>query len=307
MTISTTFCGVKFQNPTVLASGILGVTGDSMAHVINEGGAGAVTTKSLNLEGRDGHPNPTMITYEGGMMNAVGLPNTGITNKIPELKKLREKVNVPIIVSIFAATLDEFKKVAELANTAEGDIIEVNISCPNVQDDMGKPFACCVGMPKDITESVKKETNKPVIIKLSPNVPSISSVCQECEAAGAEGVTLINTVGPGMAINIEAAAPILANKVGGMSGPAIRPIAVKCIYDAYKAIKIPILGLGGVTTGRDAIELMMAGASLIGIGTGVYYRGNEIFSKVCEEISEWMEKNGYTSIEEIVGKVHEKY
>lgn len=304
MNLGVDFCGIKFPNPLVLASGVLGVTGDSMRYVVDSG-AGAVTTKSTNVEGRTGHPNPIIITYEGGMMNAVGLSNPGIeeeTETIAEFKKQCKKN--PLLLSIFAKTVDGYKEIAKKADKSQADILEINISCPNVEDEFGKPFACCAGLPGKITALIKGCTKKPVIVKLSPNVPNIVSVCKEVEAAGADGLTLINTVGPGLAINIETAQPILANRVGGISGPAIKPIAVKAVFDAYKEVKIPIIGVGGIMTGRDALEIMMAGARLVGIGTAVYYRGAEVFKKVTDEMEEWMKANNYRSLDEMVGLAH---
>lgn len=303
MNLSIDYCGVKFKNPTVLASGILGVTADSLAYVVRNG-AGGVTSKSVNIEGRTGHPNPILATFDGGMINAVGLSNPGIEHKIKDIVKYKEQTDAPLILSIFGATVDEFEDLAKRVETSQADLIEVNISCPNVEDEFGKPFACCPGVPGEVTKKVKAHTNKPVIIKLSPNVPNIGAVCKECEDAGADGVCLINTVGPGMLINIEFAKPILANKVGGVSGPAVKPIAIKAVYDAYKAVKIPIIGMGGVTTGRDAIEIMMAGARLVGMGSAVYYRGDDVFQKVTTEMNEWLEKNGYSSVEDIIGLAH---
>ena len=257
MNLTIDFCGINFKNPTVLASGILGVTADSL-HYIMKNGAGGVTSKSVNTAGRKGHPNPIITTYEGGMMNAVGLSNPGIEYKIEGIAEFKKKSDAPFLLSIFAETVSEFEFLAKKADESAADIIEVNISCPNVEDEFGKPFALCPGVPEEVTKLVKANTKKPVLIKLSPNVPNIGAICKEVEAAGADGVTLINTVGPGLVINIETASPILANKVGGMSGPSIKPIAVKAVYDAYKAVKIPILGMGGITYGRDAIEIMMS-------------------------------------------------
>ncbi len=303
MNLGIDFCGIKFPNPTVLASGILGVTADSLRYVVRSG-AGGVTTKSTNVEGRKGHPNPIIVTYEGGMMNAVGLSNPGIEEEILTVKEFKDECKNPLLLSIFASTVAGYAQIAKQADRSKADILEVNISCPNVEDEFGKPFACCPGLPGEVTKLVKKNTKKPVIVKLSPNVPNIVNVCKEVENAGADGLTLINTVGPGLMINIETAKPILSNKVGGMSGPAIKPIAVKAVFDAYRAVKIPILGVGGITTGRDAIEIMMAGARLVGVGTAVYYHGAEVFKKITDEMQEWLKKNGVKKLEEIIGKAH---
>jgi len=183
------------------------------------------------------------------------------------------------------------------------DIIEVNISCPNVEDEFGKPFACSVVDASKVTKAVRATTKRPVIVKLSPNVSNIGEIAKACASEGADGFTVINTVGPGMAIDIDLRMPILANKVGGVSGPAIKPIAVKCVYDVYKATKLPIVGTGGILTGLDAIEIMMVGARLVGIGTMVYYREVSGFKKVVKEMAEWCDKNGVKNLEEIIGCV----
>jgi dihydroorotate dehydrogenase (NAD+) catalytic subunit len=303
--LSTSLAGIKLRNPTVLASGILGTTGSSLIRVAKEG-AGAVTTKSVSLKERKGHPTPVITTFDAGMLNAVGLSNPGVEESLPEIEKAVEGAGVPVIASIFASTVKEFGEIVEKVSEAGPHIIEVNISCPNVQDEFGRPFACDPGISSLLIKKVKKKTKLPVFVKLSPNVSSIAEVAMAVKKEGAEGITAINTVGPGMQINIEAARPVLSNGAGGVSGPAIKPIAVRCVYDIYKATKLPIIGTGGVTNARDAIEMIMAGASAVGVGTGIYYRGTKIFGEICKGMEEFMEKEGYSSIEEMRGIAHEK-
>jgi dihydroorotate dehydrogenase (NAD+) catalytic subunit len=301
--LEVNFCGVKFKNPTVLASGILGVTAASLRNVIKNG-AGGVTTKSIWLEEHKGHKNPTMFGTEHYFMNAVGLSDAGIekaeTETFPEYMKNKP---APIIANIVAYKLADFGLLAARIEKLNPDIIELNISCPNVEDEFGKPFACSVVDAAAVTKIVREKTKKPLLVKLSPNVLNIGEIAKACADAGADGFTAINTVGPGLAIDIDLRMPILANKVGGISGPAIKPIAVKAVYDVYKATKLPIIGTGGVMTGRDAIELMMVGARLVGIGTMVYYREVSGFKKVVKEMNEWCEKNGVKNVEEIIGCV----
>lgn len=301
--LEVNFCGVKFENPTVLASGVLGVTAASLKNVVKNG-AGGVTTKSIWLEEHKGHKNPTMIGTEHYFMNAVGLSDAGIekaeTETFPEYMDGKP---APIIANIVAGKIVDFGELAERISKLNPDIIEVNISCPNVEDEFGKPFACSVIDAAKVTKIVRAKTKKPVIIKLSPNVSNIGEIAKACADAGADGFTAINTVGPGMAIDIDLRMPILANRVGGVSGPAIKPIAVKCVYDVYKATKLPIVGTGGVLTGRDAIELMMVGARLVGIGSMVYYREVSGFKKVVKEMADWCDKNGVKNLEEIIGCV----
>lgn len=301
--LKTEIAGVKLKNPTILASGILGVTASSLANV-SDNGAGAVTTKSIGPEMRKGHPAPVMIATKYYAMNAVGLSNPGIDESMDELKEMMKQSSSPVIISIFAGTVKDYGQVAKKVNALKPKLIEVNISCPNVEDDFGAPFAAKAETAATVTKIVRENTNVPIIIKLSPNVSGIGAIAKACEMAGADAINMGNTAGPGMAIDIRTAKPILTNKVGGMSGPGIKPLAVRCVYDVFKAVKIPIIGTGGVTTGADAIEMIMAGASAVGIGSAVYYRGVDVFSKVNKEIEEFMKKEGYRSIKDMTGLAH---
>ena len=302
--LSVDFCGVKFENPTVLASGILGVTASSLKNVVRNG-AGGVTTKSIWLEEHPGHKNPTMFGTEHYFMNAVGLSDAGFSKAKDETfpEYLKDKP-APIIANIVAGKIADFGELAEKISELDPDIIEVNISCPNVEDEFGKPFACDIIDASNVTETVRAKTKKPIVIKLSPNVPNIGSIAKACADKGADGFCAINTVGPGLAIDINLRRPILANGVGGVSGPAIKPVAIKCVNDVYKATGLPIIGTGGVMTGEDAIEIMMAGARLVGMGTMVYYREVEGFGLVVKEMEEWCDKNGVKNLEEIIGCIN---
>jgi len=297
------FCGVEFANPTVLASGILGVTASSLKNVIRNG-AGGVTTKSIWMEEHKGHRNPTMFGTENYFINAVGLSDAGIEKAVSEtFPEYNDGKLAPIIASIVAGKIDDFGLLAEKISQCDPDIIEVNISCPNVENEFGKPFACVSGDAAAVTKVVRAHTKKPVIIKLSPNVSNIGEIAKACVDAGADGFCAVNTFGPGLAVDINTRRPILTNKVGGVSGPGIKPLAVKCVYDVFKATGSPIVGTGGVLTGEDVIEMMMVGARLVGMGTMVYYRGVEGFKKVVFEIEEWCQKNGVKNLEEIIGTV----
>ncbi len=298
--LSVKFCDVTFENPTVLASGILGVTASSLKNVVKNG-AGAVTTKSIWLTEHIGHKNPTMFGTESYFLNAVGLSDAGIEKAkeetFPEYNKDKP---APIIANIVAYSMDDFEKLTQEITTCDPDIIEVNISCPNVDDKYGKPFSCVAAQANKVTALVRENTDKPIVIKLTPNVPNIVEIAEACKEAGADGFCLINTLS-GMGIDIDLRMPILTNKSGGVSGPAIKPIAVKAVHDVYKATKMPIIGTGGITTGEDAIEIMMAGATLVGMGTMVYYRGIEGFGEVVKEMNDWCDKNGVKNLEEIIG------
>ncbi len=301
--LEISFCKVEFKNPTVLASGILGVTASSLKNVIRNG-AGGVTTKSIWMEEHKGHKNPVMFGTANYFMNAVGLSDAGMKKALEEtFPEYNKKKPAPIIASLVASKISDFGVVAEEISKGNPDIIEVNISCPNVEDEFGKPFACSSIDAAKVTKLVKSRTKKPVIVKLSPNVSDISEIAKACKNAGCDGFCAVNTFGPGLSVDINLRRPILTNRVGGVSGPGIKPLALKCVYDVYKATGLPIIGTGGILTGEDAIEMMMVGARLVGMGTMVYYRGVDGFFQVVSEMNEWCDKNGVKKIEEIIGVV----
>ncbi len=296
------FLNKQFSNPIILASGILGVTGASMAHTV-ENGCGGVTTKSISLAPRPGHKNPTMMGTDDYFLNAVGLSNPGVQNALPEIAKFRSLCAAPIIASIFAGTADEFGEVTEKICAGQIDFVEINISCPNVGKEFGTPFAYSTVAVEAITKKVKTKSTVPVIMKLSPNVWNIAEIAKAAQDSGADAITAVNTIS-GLMIDIESRRPILANKQGGVSGPALLPIALKCVYDIYAAVKIPIIGTGGVTTGRDAIAMIMAGATLVGVGSAAYYRQKDCFAKISAEIEEFMRNENIKNLEEIRGAAH---
>ena len=302
--IAVDFLGIKLKNPTILASGIMGVTKSSLKYVVRSG-AGAVTIKSISQEPRPGHNCPIIITFDGGMMNAVGYSNPGIEDAKKEFKKLKE-VGAPVIASIIGTEPKDFAYMAKNFLEDEYSAVEIPLSCPHTP---GFGMLAGQGTPeatKKITKAVKDNTDLPVIVKLSPSIQNLSAVGQAAEAAGADALNMGNTHGPGMVINLETRKPVLDFKVGGVSGPAIRTVTVRCVYDLYEAVKIPIIGTGGINTGRDALEVIMAGASVVSVGTGVYYRGISVFKRICSEMEEWMRENKVKSIEELVGVAHDK-
>ena len=292
-------CGIKLENPTVLASGILGVTKEGVDR-IGKAGAGAVTLKSLCHEERQGYKNPAIIVWEKGMLNAIGLSGQGISNAIKDFRRL-DDVSVPVIGSIFGYRTEDFAHVASEMSKLKPAMIEVDISCPHV--DYGKPICSDKELTMEITRAVKKNTKIPVSIKLSPNIADIREIAHAAERAGADAITAINAAS-GMAIDIDARKPILSNKIGGVSGPALKPIALRCVYQIYDTVKIPIIGTGGVSNGKDALEMVMAGATAVGVGTAVYYRGIEVFGEICKEMQEWMKTNNVKNLDEIRGCAH---
>jgi len=300
MELNTRIAGIELKTPLILSSGILGTT-PGMLKLAEKGGAGAVTTKSIGVERREGHANPIITEVDCGFINAVGLSNPGMEKAAEEIKKAKKTLKIPLIASIFAFSIADFEKVAEKISAAGPDMLEANISCPNVESEHGKPFATDPRAAAEAAKAVKKSSSVPFSIKLSPNVPDIKEIAKAVEGQ-ADAITAINTVGPGMRIDIGARKAILMNKAGGLSGPAIRPVAVKCVNDIRSVTKKPIIGTGGVMAGRDAIEMMMAGADAVGIGTGVYYRGYDVFAKVEKEMKDWLEKEK-TTLNEIKGCV----
>lgn len=306
MNLAQKILGIEFSNPTVLASGILGITASSW-RAVARAGAGAITTKSLWLKEHQGHRNPTIISTPYYTLNAVGVPDAGIEKAREEINDYLKDKPIPLIANIIAESIENYALTAEPICALHPDFLEVNISCPNIEDEFGRPFACSAPDAARVTAAVKQVSKKiPVFIKLSPNVENIGVIAAACAKEGADGFTVINTVGPGMAIDLRSRMPILANRVGGLSGRAIKPLAVKAVADVYAATsgKLPIIGTGGITTGEDAIEVMLAGASLVGIGTAVWERGMDVFAKVADEMRLWCESEGVKSLSEIIGGMH---
>ena len=298
--LATEIAGLKLANPTMLASGILGYTGLSLKSII-EAGAGAVVTKSMGLEPRTGYPNPTVVQTDCGLLNAMGLPNPGISHFSEEMKELKS-TGVPTILSIYGYSSEEFVKVAETAAKMGADAIELNVSCPHVKK-AGAEIGCDPLLLAEIVEEVKKKVAKPVIVKLTPNVANIGEIAKAAEEAGADAITAINTV-KAMNIEIETGRPLLANKFGGLSGPAIKPIAVRCVYDVYRSVDVPIIGCGGISSWQDAVEFMLAGASAVQIGTAVAFKGVGVFSSVAKGIEAYLKRKGFKNVKELVGLAH---
>lgn len=281
----------------MLASGLMDEDAGSMKRIFDSG-AGAVVTKSIGLEPRIGYPNPTIIELEYGVLNAMGLPNPGIIAYEEEIKKLK-KHEILVIGSIFGSKSREFIELSKKMQKYGVDALELNMSCPHAKG-YGLEIGSDAKLVREITANVKKSTDIPVFVKLSSNVTDIIEIAKAAEEGNADGIVAINTV-KAMKIDIELKTPVLANKIGGYSGKAIKPIGVRCVYEIAKHIDIPIIGVGGITTGKDLIEYLMAGASAVQIGSGIYYRDLDVFNKVCNETKKWMKKHGYNNITEIIG------
>jgi len=302
--LSTKLGDIAMKNPLVLASGVMG-TSPTLLERAALSGTGAITAKSCGLKQREGHPNPVMVAWEHGLLNAIGLTNPGVDEEVELLEATKaslKPLGVPLFASIFAGSLKDFSFVAEKIKKVEPDLIEVNISCPNVHDEFGLPFAANPESAAEVTKVVKSEVgNIPISIKLAPNVPNIGVIAEAVEKAGADMITAVNTM-PGMVIDAEAARPVLSNKTGGISGPALKPIALQCVAQIARSVSVPIIGTGGITTGRDAIEMIMAGASAVGVGSALWYRGPEAFELILDEIRVFMRAHSMDAIKEIIGK-----
>ncbi len=300
--VETELCGIKLRNPTILASGIVGVSGAACMYAAKNG-AGAIVPKSIGPVEREGHNNPVLTEFEGGFLNAVGLPNSGVDSSLEEIESAMKNSGVPVFPSIFGGTKEEYGEVAKKISVLNPQMIEVNLSCPNTANDFGTPFALDANEASEVIKIVKENTTAKISAKLGPNVPDIKAIAKAVVEAGADAISAINTM-PGMVIDVKTAKPVLHNKQGGISGHALKPIAVNCVYEIYKAVNVPIIGIGGVSTGEDAAEMIMAGATAVGIGTGIYYRGIDVFSKVSYELQKLMDELGYDSIEKMKGAAH---
>ena len=297
-----TLCGIEMDNPIIPASGTFGF-GYEFAELYDINILGSLSFKGTTLEPRFGNPTPRIAECSSGMLNAVGLQNPGVDAVIErELPKLRQVFNKPAMANVSGFSLEEYVETVRRLDAAPGiGWFEVNISCPNVHGG-GMSFGTSPEMARTVTEAVRKVTDKPIIIKLSPNVTDIVAIARACEEGGADGVSLINTL-MGMRIDLKRRRPILANKTGGFSGPAIKPVAVRMIYQVYEAVKIPIVGMGGVATAEDVIELMLAGATAVEVGAE-----NLVNPYACRDIINAlpaaMEKYGINNLKDIIGGAH---
>ena len=297
--LSVKVCGVDFKNPIIPASGVFGY-GREYEELFPLSKLGGIATKGTTITRRTGNLSPRIAETPSGILNSVGLQNPGIDYFIDtELPNLMTKDTV-IIANIAGSTVDECVTIAKKLDETDVHMIELNISCPNVKQG-GAAFGTSCSGAENITAEVRKATKKPLIVKLSPNVTSITDIAKAVESAGADSVSLINTL-LGMRIDINTQRPILKNNVGGMSGPAVFPIAVRMVWQVANAVKIPVIGMGGVSSGKDAIELMMAGASAVQVGAAIF---NDPFApvKIIDEMNERRDSKNIKSVNEIVGSV----
>jgi dihydroorotate dehydrogenase (NAD+) catalytic subunit len=291
---------LRLANPLIAASGCFGY-GVEYADVVELSSLGAIVSKGLFLEERDGHPAPRIVETPAGMLNAIGLQGIGarrfVDEKLPDLRARRATV----IVNVCGTTLDEYVEVSRILSDAEGvAAIELNISCPNIKEG-GIQFGCSLDGTYDVVSAVRKVTRLPVIPKLTPNVTDVASFARAAEEAGADAVSLVNTF-LAMAIDVESRTPKLSNVVGGLSGPAIRPIAVRMVYECRELVKIPIIGIGGIAEARDVLEFMIAGANAVQVGTANFV-DPFIWPKLLDGLGEYMDRHQIPRLQEIVGTV----
>ncbi|MFH2110360.1 MAG: dihydroorotate dehydrogenase [Candidatus Bathyarchaeota archaeon] len=301
LSLAVDLAGFRLRNPTMNAAGVLGMSPHLLKRVY-DAGAGAVVTKSVGPVPRTGHPNPTLVQVSSGALNAMGLPNPGVDYFVAEIVKLKE-MGVPTVASFFGGSVQEFAEVAYKLTKAGADALELNASCPNVAEELGM-LAADAGNVERVTAAVKAETSLPVFVKLSPNVTNIKTVAKAAEWGGADAITAVNTL-LGIAIDVNFRRPVLTNSTGGLSGPAMKPVALRCVWEVSQAVEIPVIGCGGVTTWEDAVEYLLAGASAVEIGTAVMTRGVGVYGEIVEGLERYMAENGFSRVEEVVGLAHE--
>lgn len=299
MNMKVNIAGVEWNNPVTVASGTFG-SGAEFAEFVDLNKIGAVTTKGVANIPWAGNPTPRVAEIYGGMMNAVGLQNPGIDlfceRDIPFLKQYDTK----IIVNVCGKSTEDYCEVVERLSDEDVDMLEINISCPNVKEG-GIAFGQNPKAAEEITKEVKKYAKQPVIMKLSPNVTDIAEMARAVEAGGADAVSLINTL-TGMKIDIHRRQFVLANKTGGVSGPAIHPIAVRMVYQAANAVRLPVIGMGGIASAEDAVEMILAGASAVSVGTANFYHPVAT-EEIVDGIEAYMKKYGFESVGDMVGLV----
>lgn len=293
------FAGIRLKNPVMTASGTFS---REYAAYTDVSKLGAVIPKSVGYQARRGNKPPRTAETPAGMLNAIGLENNGVQTFIDDELTFWRAAGATVIVSIAGETVDEFARTAAALSEADGvAAIEVNVSCPNV-DRGGVQFGCRPKAAAEVTSAVKNNCGCPVIVKLTPNVTDITMVAMAVEQAGADAVAMINTL-KGMAIDIRREAPFLGNQTGGLSGPAIKPVAIRMVYETYEKIGIPIVGVGGIATTEDAIEFMMAGAAAIQIGTASFVEPGAAL-RIVRGLEEYAEVRGFASISEVTGRAH---
>jgi dihydroorotate dehydrogenase (NAD+) catalytic subunit len=298
----TEFCGLKINSPTLLASGVLGISFDLFPRIIRSG-CGAIVSKSIGLEPREGYRNPTMTGVASGYLNAIGLANPGADEYAKELDEEFSRKPVPLIVSIFADSSQHFADLVRKFDRFAFLAYELNLSCPHVKE-VGSEIGSDPGNAAEVVRQSKKYTSKPILAKMPATIINVPEWAKTVESAGADAIVAINTI-RAMKIDISSRKPVLSNKFGGLSGPAIRPVAVRSVYEIYESVRIPIIGVGGIVNGEDAIEFILAGASAVEIGSAM---GSDdflgAFGTVNSGINRYLKKYSFSNVKELVGLAH---
>ncbi|TVP92067.1 dihydroorotate dehydrogenase [Alkalibacterium sp.] len=301
MTLAINLPGLQLKNPIMPASGCFSF-GREYSHFYDLSELGAIMIKAATEEKRLGNSTPRVAETKSGMLNAIGLQNPGVLKIIENELPFLGGYDLPVIANIAGSTVEEYENVAKaLRQTDLIHAIELNISCPNVKEG-GVQFGTVPEVAYEVTRRVKEQASVPVYVKLSPNAADIVAVAQAVESAGADGLTMINTL-TGMTIDLHKRRPLLSNKVGGLSGPAIKPVAIRMIYDVYKAVNIPIIGMGGIMTTEDVLEFLMAGASAVAVGTA-NFQNPMICKELIDDLPTTLKQYGFESIEEAIGSAH---
>lgn len=299
--LSVDIGGLRIRNPTMLASGILGISYEILKRVY-EAGAGAVVSKSISIEPREGYKNPTVVSVECGYLNAVGLSNPGVDAFVKEIENNNNNSNVPIIVNLVGSTEDEFVSMVKKFDRLNVIAYELNLSCPHVEK-VGLEVGDDPELVYKIIKSIKSNTKKSVIAKVGLGASDIIETARVSKEAGADAITAMNTI-RAMAINIETGMPFLSNRIGGLSGKAIKPVAIRCVYEISKNLSMPVIGCGGVYTWEDTVEFMLAGASAVQMGSVIGDKWLKAFSNITRGIGSYLEKKGMKSVMELVGIAH---
>ncbi|HPX60321.1 MAG TPA: dihydroorotate dehydrogenase [Deltaproteobacteria bacterium] len=296
--MSVNIAGIKLRNPVMTASGTFGY-GEEFSEYVDLEKIGAYVTKGLSLKPKAGNPTPRIVETPGGMLNAIGLQNVGIDVFVEKKLPFIRSVNTPAIVNFFGNTIDEYAELAHrLDELPEVAGMEVNISCPNVKQG-GIVFGTDPACAFDVVSACRKATAKPLIVKLSPNVTDVTVMARACEDAGADALSLINTL-TGMAIDLQKRRPVLANVTGGFSGPAIKPVALRMVWQVSRVVKVPVIGIGGIMNATDALEFMLAGATAVQVGTASFINPASA-QQVAEGMEDWLLKNHVTDVKSLIG------
>ncbi|MHA2060153.1 MAG: dihydroorotate dehydrogenase [Candidatus Ranarchaeia archaeon] len=304
--LTTTINGLKLKTPLLLASGVLGITANLLGKVA-KAGAGAVVTKSIGPNPKLGHPGPNVVGVKGGMLNAMGLPNPGVDAFVQEIQAYKKmNLSTPLIGSIFGSTTVEYVNVATAMEQAGVDVIELNVSCPHSTENVlniGLDAKLCEG----VVASVKRAITKPLWIKIpcNTNIPSLIAVVEGVERSGVDALVVSNTL-PAMAIDVTTQQPILGNKIGGLSGSALKPVSLRLVYELFQKTSKPIIGAGGVNTWKDVVEYLLAGAVAVQIGTAVAQQTEQVFQTISSNLNRYLTKNQISNVQDLVGLSHQE-